>query len=102
MQVCTEARIRDPDAAVDSDELGNRGPPSILVRLASALTYLVPWIDIIGLGRMVYHKFPSSLWLYDFPGALPAHAFCARSTGGKLPLSLSLHKLPALSYGRHT
>ncbi len=54
---------------MDSDELGNRGPPSILVRLASALTYLVPWIDIIGLGRMIYHKFPGSLWLYEFPGA---------------------------------
>ncbi|KAK9842566.1 hypothetical protein WJX81_006375 [Elliptochloris bilobata] len=65
-----EARIRDPDAAVDSDELGNRGPPSILVRLASALMYLVPWIDIIGLGRMIYHKFPSSLILYAIPGPL--------------------------------
>ncbi len=76
-QPLTEARIRDPDAAVDSDELGNRGPPSILVRLASALTYLVPWIDIIGLGRMIYHKFPGSLWLYEFPGAaLYASALC--------------------------
>ena len=69
LQVGVEARIRDPDAAVDADELGNRGPPSILVRLASALMYLVPWIDIIGLGRMMYHKFPATLLLYVIPGA---------------------------------
>ena len=68
-QLGVEARIRDPDAAVDADELGNRGPPSILVRLASALMYIVPWIDIIGLGRQIYHKFPTMLLLYVIPGA---------------------------------
>ncbi len=67
-----EARIRDPDAVTDSDELGNRGPPSILVRLASAFMYMVPWIDIIGLGRQIYHRFPGALLLYVIPGAAPS------------------------------
>ena len=90
LQVGVEARIRDPDAAVDADELGNRGPPSILVRLASALMYLVPWIDIIGLGRMMYHKFPATLLLYVIPGAsylnmrMPAIFTALQSGGGNL------------------
>ena len=49
--------------------VGNRGPPSLLVRVASAFMYIVPWIDCLGLGREVYHFFTNSLLLYLLPGA---------------------------------
>ena len=105
VQVGVEARIRDPDAVVDADELGNRGPPSILVRLASALMYLVPWIDIIGLGRIMYHKFPATLLLYVIPGAPNApgcllfRKLLCRSVGGDaLPsTNLKAFSCPALA-----
>ncbi|CAL8462351.1 g1884 [Coccomyxa elongata] len=60
--------VKAADAA--SVPTGNRGPPSLLVRLASAFLYIVPWIDILTLGREVYHFFPTSLLLYLVPGPL--------------------------------
>ncbi|BDA46212.1 probable Tic20 family protein Ycf60 at C-terminar half [Coccomyxa sp. Obi] len=60
--------VRAADAA--SVPTGNRGPPSLLVRLASAFLYIVPWIDILTLGREIYHFFPTSLLLYLVPGPL--------------------------------
>lgn len=59
--------VRAADAA--AVPTGNRGPPSLLVRLASAFLYIVPWIDILTLGREIYHFFPTSLLLYLVPGA---------------------------------
>lgn len=58
--------VRAADAA--AVPTGNRGPPSLLVRLASAFLYIVPWIDILTLGREIYHFFPTSLLLYLVPG----------------------------------
>ena len=64
-QVITQIRAADAGAA---ELKGNRGPPSALVRVASAFLYIVPWIDVLSLGREVYHFFPTSLLLYLIPG----------------------------------
>ena len=64
-QVNTQIRAGDAGAA---ELKGNRGPPSALVRVASAFLYIVPWIDVLSLGREVYHFFPTSLLLYLIPG----------------------------------
>ena len=69
-QAVTEVRAADADAA--SAATGNRGPPSLLVRVASAFMYIVPWIDILGMGREVYHFFHNALLLYLLPGACAA------------------------------
>lgn len=66
-QVNTQIRAGDAGAA---ELKGNRGPPSALVRVASAFLYIVPWIDVLSLGREVYHFFPTSLLLYLIPGPL--------------------------------
>ena len=66
-QVSTEIRAAGADAV--APPVGNRGPPSLLVRVASAFMYIVPWIDCLGLGREVYHFFTNSLLLYLLPGA---------------------------------
>jgi hypothetical protein len=63
-----EVRAADAGAST-SAPTGNRGPPSLLVRVASAFMYIVPWIDILGLGREVYHFFNNALLLYLIPGA---------------------------------
>ena len=64
----TDIKAAGADAV--APPVGNRGPPSLLVRVASAFMYIVPWIDILGLGREVYHFFTNSLLLYLLPGAL--------------------------------
>ena len=69
VQVDTKIRAADAGAA---ELKGNRGPPSALVRVASAFLYIVPWIDVLSLGREVYHFFPTSLLLYLIPGTPPA------------------------------
>ena len=69
LQVDTKIRAADAGAA---ELKGNRGPPSALVRVASAFLYIVPWIDVLSLGREVYHFFPASLLLYLIPGTPPA------------------------------
>ena len=66
LQINTQTRAADSGAAAELK--GNRGPPSALVRVASAFLYIVPWIDVLGLGREIYHFFPTSLWLYLLPG----------------------------------
>ena len=37
--------------------------------------YLIPWIDVIAIGREVYHQFPNSIVLFLFPGT--PHAYPA-------------------------
>ena len=69
LQSTLQAKIRDPDAD-DSPEQGGRDPPNILWRVAAALMYIIPWIDVIALGREVYHHFPSSIILFLFPGIM--------------------------------
>lgn len=66
-QSALQAKIRDPDAD-DSPQEGGRDPPNIFWRVAAALMYIIPWIDVIALGREVYHNFPSSIVLFLFPG----------------------------------
>lgn len=66
LQIDLQTRAADAGAA---ELKGNRGPPSALVRVASAFLYIVPWIDVLSLGREVYHFFPTSLVLYLLPGA---------------------------------
>lgn len=58
--------MRDPD--LDDETATLKGPPSTLWKVVAALTYLIPWIDTISLGREIYHSFPSLLWLYFAPG----------------------------------
>lgn len=65
-----DTRIRAAAPAADKP-VGNRGPPGALVKVASAFLYIVPWIDILSLGREVYHFFPTSLVLYLLPGGHP-------------------------------
>lgn len=60
------AKIKDPD--LDDEVAAIKGPPPIMWRVLAALTYLIPWIDVISLGREVYRNFPSTLWVYFFPG----------------------------------
>ncbi len=69
LQSALQAKIRDPDAD-DSPEQGGRDPPNIFWRVAAALMYIIPWIDVIALGREVYHHFPSSIILFLFPGIM--------------------------------
>ena len=57
---------RDPDSD-DSMDTGGRDPPNIFWRDA-ALMYIIPWIDVIALGREVYHHFPFSIVLFLIPG----------------------------------
>ena len=68
-QAVTEVRGQADADAASGAATGNRGPPSLLVRVASAFMYIVPWIDILGLGREVYHFFHNALLLYLLPGA---------------------------------
>lgn len=60
------AKIRDSDT--DDVVEGTRNPPNIFWRVAAAFMYIIPWIDVIALGREVYHHFPFSIWLFLFPG----------------------------------
>ena len=69
LQSALKAKIRDPDAD-ETLEQGGRDPPNIFWRVAAALMYIVPWIDVIALGREVYHHFPSSIVLFMFPGTV--------------------------------
>lgn len=64
-----------PRAADDAPELsaGVKGPPKLPWRVAAALTYLIPWIDSLTLGKEIYHAFPSTILLYFIPGK-PADA----------------------------
>ena len=66
MQTKLQAKIRDPDT--DDKVEGMRDPPNIFWRVAAAFMYIIPWIDVIALGREVYHHFPFSIWLFLFPG----------------------------------
>jgi hypothetical protein len=61
-----------PRAADDAPELGPgvKGPPKLPWRVAAALTYLIPWIDSLTLGKEIYHAFPSTILLYFIPGRL--------------------------------
>lgn len=65
-QLRVAAKIKDPD--LDDEVAAIKGPPPIMWRVLAALTYLIPWIDVISLGREVYRNFPSTLWVYFFPG----------------------------------
>ncbi len=53
-----------------SPDSGAKGPPSLFWRVAAALTYLIPWIDSLTLGKEVYHVLPSTILLYFVPGEL--------------------------------
>lgn len=68
LQVATGAAASE--AVSDADKL--KGPPNLLWRVASAMMYLIPWIDTIAIGREIYHNFPVSLFVYFLPGALLA------------------------------
>lgn len=70
-QVAAPVRAADADAAAGAEAVGNRGPPSLLVRIASAFLYIVPWIDILMIGRQVHHFFPNTIILYLLPGKSP-------------------------------
>lgn len=66
------ARARDPDALDDGGEqteAANKEPPSLFWRCFAALCYLVPWIDSISLGAVMYAKFRNLLLFYYVPGA---------------------------------
>ena len=84
-QIDTQTRAAEAGAA---ELKGNRGPPSALVRVASAFLYIVPWIDVLTLGREVYHFFPASLLLYLLPGApsIPLHDFWTSDTSEQVHL----------------
>lgn len=64
--------------ADDSMETGGRDPPNIFWRVGAALMYIIPWIDVIALGREVYHQFPNSIVLFLTPGMSCALHACYR------------------------
>lgn len=67
LQVVTH--VRDPDAAADDDmDNPDQYPPNIFWRVIAACMYMIPWIDAVGLGREIYHKFPSFIYLYFMTG----------------------------------
>ena len=63
-------RAADDDAPALSP--GVKGPPTLPWRVAAALTYLIPWIDSLTLGKEIYHAFPSTILLYFIPGRVEA------------------------------
>jgi hypothetical protein len=69
-----------PQAADGGEALspGAKGPPTLPWRVAAALTYLIPWIDSLTLGKEIYHAFPSTILLYFIPGRA-AHS-CSAGT----------------------
>lgn len=69
-------RAAASDAISDADKL--KGPPNLLWRVASAMMYLIPWIDSIAIGREIYHNFPASLAIYFLPGAPTRLPACPR------------------------
>ena len=81
-------RAAASDAMSEADKL--KGPPNLLWRVASAMMYLIPWIDTIAIGREIYHNFPVSLIIYFLPGA-PARAPARLSP----PLASPLHVIVA-------
>lgn len=60
-----EARVRDPDAADESDRKNEL--PSFLSRFAVSCVYLIPWIDILILSIEFLNKFRSMYLLYFLP-----------------------------------
>lgn len=66
LQSTSQAK-RDADSD-DSMDTGGRDPPNIFWRVFAALMYIIPWIDVIALGREVYHNFPFSITLFLIPG----------------------------------
>ncbi|KAL3137280.1 Protein TIC 20-II, chloroplastic [Trebouxia sp. C0010 RCD-2024] len=67
LQQSTSQAKRDADSD-DSMDTGGRDPPNIFWRVFAALMYIIPWIDVIALGREVYHNFPFSITLFLIPG----------------------------------
>lgn len=47
-------------------------------RVAAALTYLIPWIDALSLGKEVYHMFPTTVLLYFLPGPAVGIYYCSQ------------------------
>ena len=64
MQRVVEARVKDPDMDFEEEEDPDKDPPTPFWCTAAAFMYLVPWIDIVGMGREVYHKFPILCYFY--------------------------------------
>lgn len=69
-----------PQAAAGSSAPSEpkKGPPAILWRVAAAMTYVIPWIDSLALGREIYHSFPISLALYFIPGPMVDVYYCSQ------------------------
>ena len=96
------ARARDPDApdaGDDSPEAANREPPSLFWRVFSVFCYLVPWIDSISLGRLMYAKFRNLLPLYFVPGeacSRPALGACSCGLPSRCQLAAAGALTPAV------
>jgi hypothetical protein len=96
-QLAVSARARDPDALDDSGEdpeAANKEPPSLFWRCFAALCYLVPWIDSISLGGIMYSKFRNLLLLYFVPGEQNGgrHPPAAAAVAGKSCAAACLHR----------
>eukprot|EP00884_Botryococcus_braunii_P021354 jgi/Botrbrau1/7902/Bobra.9_2s0075.1 len=51
-----------------ADAVGNRGLPSFLVRVASAICYIIPWLSIESMGQEIYRRIPHTVIFYLIPG----------------------------------
>ncbi len=51
--------------------------PNLVMRMLAAICYMVPWLDIIGMGREVWRRLINLVILLWIPGMLPAHVFTA-------------------------
>ena len=64
LQRVVEARVKDPDMDFEEEDDPDKDPPTPFWRSMAAFMYMVPWIDIVGMGREIYHKFPVLAYLY--------------------------------------
>eukprot|EP00803_Ostreobium_quekettii_P008517 evm.model.scf_337.2 EVM.evm.TU.scf_337.2 scf_337:8310-12018(+) len=77
-RVPVSARVRDPDAAEEDEENPDKEPPNIFWRTMAAFMYMIPWIDAVGLGREIYHKFPVFIYLYYMTGPFVGIYYCSQ------------------------
>lgn len=69
--------VKDPDVAgVEDEESPDKYPPNMFWRVVAASTYIIPWIDAVGLGREIYHKFPTFIYLYFMTGGQRSSFAC--------------------------
>lgn len=55
-----------------------RGPPTLLQRLAAAVFYLVPYIDVVEMGNTILKTFPQMQGLHNIPRPFAAYYYSSQ------------------------